>query len=76
LEPGAAIGELRGVTVLGRTEIVEGGARLRDIAANILDRKREVPWVTTIRSTISSYNGVGIIIDPERTASWDPRKLA
>jgi PPOX class probable F420-dependent enzyme len=77
-EAGVEYAELRGVTVQGRAEVVDEGQRLLDLMKVVLSRN--APQVTgeALDKHVAGMarKRVVIVVHPEKTVSWDHRKLA
>jgi PPOX class probable F420-dependent enzyme len=77
-EAGTEYNELRGVTVQGRAEIVEEGPRLLELMRTVVTRN--VPQLSGAALDHHVANmarkRVAIVVHPEKTISWDHRKLA
>lgn len=75
LEAGTTYGELRGVSIQGRAELIEDELKYRYAAAvsrRYSDRPEEQIEAAT-RKTAAKRTVVRVI--PEKTVSWDHRKL-
>lgn len=77
-EAGEAYNELRGVTIQGRAEIVDEGPRLLDLMRVVV--RRNMPQITgeALEKHVAGMarKRVVIVVHPEKTVSWDHRKLA
>lgn len=77
-EAGETYTELRGVTVQGRAEIVDEGPRLLDLMRMVVSRN--VPQITgeALDNHVAGMvrKRVVVVVHPEKTVSWDHRKLA
>jgi PPOX class probable F420-dependent enzyme len=71
VETGSTYGELRGVMVRGTCEIIEDVETVR----RVMNRRRGTPESGRHGSTDSAPKRVVLKITPEKTTSWDHRKL-
>jgi len=78
VEDGESYDQLRGVELVGKAEILEDRDRLFEIGISVFERHvspyREQDHRGAVEGMV--YNRVGVIVHPERTVSWDHRKLA
>jgi PPOX class probable F420-dependent enzyme len=77
VEAGERYQELRGVELVGRAEIVEDPDRLWEVGVSVYDRYVE-PYGEAARPAVEAMlnKRVAIVLQVERTVSWDHRKLA
>lgn len=76
-EAGETYGELRGVSIRGRAEIVADGERLLDLMALLVARNHpELPadQIAGIAAKMAEKRVV-VVVHPDKTISWDHRKL-
>jgi|KBSSwiStaDraftv2_1062776.scaffolds.fasta_scaffold22462_7 PPOX class probable F420-dependent enzyme len=76
-EAGEEYNELRGVTVNGRAEIVDAEPRLSELMAYIV--KRNSPGLGDhLAEHVANMvrKRVVVVVTPEKTISWDHRKIA
>jgi PPOX class probable F420-dependent enzyme len=69
--------ELRGVELVGRAELVEEQERLWDIGISVFER-HVAPYDEAVHKQAVQamlHNRVGVVVHPERTVTWDHRKL-
>jgi PPOX class probable F420-dependent enzyme len=71
VETGSTYGELRGVMVRGTCEIIEDVETVR----RVMDHRRRTPESSRRGSTDSAPKRVVLKITPQKTTSWDHRKL-
>lgn len=79
VEDGDDYFELRGVSIRGRATLVEEQDDLRALGARVVRRMAgDVDLGETGDSIVEAQarKRVGVIVEPERVASWDHRKLA
>ncbi len=76
VEDGEAYNELRGVELVGRAEVVEDPDDLFTIGVSVYGR-HIAPYDESQRPAVDALlnKRVGFRIHPERTVSWDHRKL-
>jgi PPOX class probable F420-dependent enzyme len=76
MEAGDAYEELRGVELVGKATIVEGHDDKMAIGRNVMERYVG-PWSEEMQPYLEQTGAkrVGVVIDVERTVSWDHRKL-
>ena len=76
-EQGEAYGELRGVSIQGKAEIVDSGPRLTQLMSLIIDRSFPGQTPERLAQHVSDMirKRVVVIVRPNRTMSWDHRKL-
>jgi PPOX class probable F420-dependent enzyme len=77
-EQGTTYDQLRGVSVQGRAEIVEGGERLLELMKLLVDRNHpgmSAEQVAQIAAQMAQKRVV-VAVHPEKVISWDHRKLA
>lgn len=77
-EKGLEYSELRGVSVNGRAEIVDGGPRLTELMAAITRRNHPETDEASIQARVEKMvqKRVVVVVHPEKTMSWDHRKIA
>ncbi len=77
-EGGEVYDQLRGVSINGRAEIVDQGPRLRELMAAIV--KKNHPSLSaqqvTEQADRMAAKRVVVVVHPEKTMSWDHRKIA
>jgi PPOX class probable F420-dependent enzyme len=69
--------ELRGVEVVGTAELVEDPGRLWTIGVSVFER-HVAPYDATVHKAAVGtmlHNRIGVVVRPERTVTWDHRKL-
>lgn len=78
VEDGESYDQLRGVEVVGRAEISDDRDLLLGIAMSVLDRYHPEILEKDRRATAEMVvnKRVAVVLRPERTVSWDHRKLA
>lgn len=79
VEAGWAYNELRGVQIVGRAFELEGLEAVRDVGERVHRRYRDDPEITPeVADHLDSQarKRAAYVVEPERTASWDHRKLA
>lgn len=82
VEDGEAYAELRGVSLRGRAEVVRDADRLRVIGSGVVCRMTGVNHVDELgavgRDEVERQirKRVGVVLHPDRVASWDHSKLA
>lgn len=78
VEAGTEYAELRGVSVRGRAEIVEDGDRLIALMGVLVRHHHPglTPAEADATATQMARKRVVVIVHPEKTVSWDHRKLA
>lgn len=76
LEAGEDYQELRGVSISGRVEVVEDPDRILSLGID-MHRRRFGSYDESARPTVERavYNRVALKLIPERTVSWDHRKI-
>jgi PPOX class probable F420-dependent enzyme len=77
VEAGEAYEELRGVELVGRAELVEDPDRLWEVGVSVYDRYVG-PYTEASRPAVEAMlnKRVAIVLDVQRTVSWDHRKLS
>ena len=77
VEDGDEYGELRGVELVGTTSIIEDPAEVTAVAREVLRRYHDIPEGPDLdgAAELMANKRVGVRIHPERTVSWDHRKL-
>lgn len=77
VEAGTAYGELRGVELVGRGEIVDGADRLWEVGRSVYERYVGA-YDETKEAELAAVlaKRVAVVLRVERTVSWDHRKLA
>jgi PPOX class probable F420-dependent enzyme len=81
VEDGVDYFELRGVSITGRAEIVHDHDAIFSIGAEVATRMVAAESFEALgdlgRETVEKQAGkrVGVIVHPERVASWDHRKM-
>jgi PPOX class probable F420-dependent enzyme len=77
-EQGKAYNELRGVSIQGTAEIVDSAPRLEKLMTVILDRSFPGRTPEALSKLVANMmrKRVVIVVHPQKTISWDHRKLA
>ena len=81
VEDGVDYFELRGVSITGRAEIVRDHDRIFEIGSAVVTRMMNAESFESLgdfgRETVEKQatKRVGVIIHPEKVASWDHRKM-
>jgi PPOX class probable F420-dependent enzyme len=77
-EAGLAYSELRGVSINGRAEIVDQQPRLSELMSLILRNNNPTLADQALAEHVENMTRrrVVIVVHPEKTISWDHRKLA
>jgi nitroimidazol reductase NimA-like FMN-containing flavoprotein (pyridoxamine 5'-phosphate oxidase superfamily) len=77
IEEGETYGELRGLQLVGRAEIVEERARLFELAVSTYERSQLASYNEGLRPRIEAvlHNRVGVKLHCDRMVTWDHRKL-
>jgi PPOX class probable F420-dependent enzyme len=77
-EQGETYNELRGVSIQGIAEVVDGGPRLEKLMTVILDRSFPGQTPEALSRLVANMmrKRVVVVVHPQRTISWDHRKLA
>jgi len=77
VEAGASYGELRGVSINAKAELVEGPERVQGLAFHVM--KRHNPGVSEEQLRVLARQlarkRTGVVVRPEKVVSWDHRKL-
>ena len=74
-------GELRGVSITGRAELVRDTDRIIDIGSRVVTRMTGVSAFAELgevgRTGVEqqAHKRVAVVVHPERVATWDHRKL-
>ncbi len=77
VEDGDEYGELRGVEIVGTGEILEDPVEILAVARDVIRRYHDLkPEDVDAAAELLANKRVGIRIRPERTVSWDHRKLS
>ena len=77
VEDGDDYGELRGVEIVGTGEIIEEPNEILAVARDVIRRYHDLkPEDVDAAAELLANKRVGIRIRPERTVSWDHRKLS
>jgi PPOX class probable F420-dependent enzyme len=76
VEAGERYDELRGVELVGRAELVTDRDRLWEVGVSVWSRY-VAPYVAAARPALEEMlrKRVAIVLDAERTVTWDHRKL-
>jgi len=76
VEAGDSYGELRGVSITGRAELVEDFDRVLDVGMAVYSRYHP-DMNDALRAGVEAQASkrVVVFVNPEKTASWDHRKL-
>lgn len=77
-EAGETYDQLRGVSIKGRAEIVDGGERLTHLMGVIVARNTPglEPAALARHAAAMVRKRVVVVVHPEKVISWDHRKLA
>jgi PPOX class probable F420-dependent enzyme len=76
LETGDAYGELRGVTITGRAELADDYDTVFDVGATVYARYQgDMTHASRAGVEAEARKRVAVFVNPEKTASWDHRKL-
>ena len=76
LEAGESYGELRGVSITGRAEIAEDYETVFDVGAAVYARYQgDMNHASRAGVEAEARKRVAVFVNPEKTASWDHRKL-
>lgn len=78
LEAGETYGELRGVSITGRAELVDDYDTIFSVGAAVYARYQGGGTLTgELRAGVEAQarKRVAVFVTPEKTASWDHRKL-
>lgn len=73
-EAGEGYAELRGVSINGRAEVVDSGERLLALMETIVRRIHPGVDPAPIAAQMATKRVV-VVVHPEKTVSWDHRKL-
>jgi PPOX class probable F420-dependent enzyme len=78
IEAGSEYSELRGLSVQGRAEVVEGGERLLALMRHLVAHHNPVLDVERVGLVAAQMAAkrVVVVVHPEKVVSWDHRKLA
>lgn len=76
-EAGETYDQLRGVSIKGRAEIVDGGERLNELMALVIRRNTPGLSAGTVaeHAAAMAKKRVVVIVHPDKVISWDHRKL-
>ena len=76
LEAGESYGELRGVSITGRAEIHDDYDSVFDVGAAVYSRYQgDMTHASRAGVEIEAKKRVAVFVNPDKTASWDHRKL-
>jgi PPOX class probable F420-dependent enzyme len=78
VEDGEDYFELRGVTVTGRARLVEEYDEIRALGSRVATRMAGGADLGTFGEELVEHQArkrVGIVVEPEKVASWDHRKM-
>ncbi|NLD75801.1 MAG: PPOX class F420-dependent oxidoreductase [Acidimicrobiales bacterium] len=76
VEDGEQYEELRGVEIVGSAEIIEDHSDVLEVARSVLRRYHDLkPEEVEAAAELMANKRVGVRVRPERTVSWDHRKL-
>lgn len=81
VEDGVDYGELRGVSITGRARLVEEYDEVRALGGRVVARMAGVADVSELGELGAQIvegqarKRVGVVIEPEKIASWDHRKM-
>ncbi len=76
-EAGKTYGELRGVSIQGRAELVEQGERLQDLMRVVIDHHfpGQTPEQLAATAAKMAEKRIVVVVHADKTISWDHRKL-
>jgi PPOX class probable F420-dependent enzyme len=76
-EAGTEYAELRGVSIQGRAELVEDGARLHDLMRALFDHHfpGQTPEELEAMTAKMAAKRIVVVVHADKTISWDHRKL-
>jgi PPOX class probable F420-dependent enzyme len=76
-EAGESYDQLRGVSIQGRAEIVDDGTRLAELMTVVINRNTPGLEPTVLNGHVEAMirKRVVVVVRPEKTISWDHRKL-
>jgi PPOX class probable F420-dependent enzyme len=76
-EDGTAYDELRGVSVVGRAEIVDAEPRLSELMTKVARRNGGHATEAELQARVAqmTQKRVVVVVHPEKTMSWDHRKI-
>lgn len=76
VEAGEYYEELRGVSIVGTAEIIDDPDRMWELGVNVFERYN-APYTEELRPFVELMlnNRVVVKVTPERTVTWDHRKL-
>lgn len=76
VEAGEAYGELRGVSITGRAELHDDYDTVFDVGAQLYGRYQgDMSHASRAGVEAEARKRVAVFVTPEKTASWDHRKL-
>lgn len=77
-EAGETYDQLRGVSIQGTAEIVDGGGRLAELMATVISRNTPDLDPAALAGHVEAMirKRVVIVVHPRKVISWDHRKLA
>ena len=76
VEAGESYGELRGVSITGRAEIADDYDTVFDVGAAVYARYQgDMTHASRAGVEAEARKRVAVFVHPEKTASWDHRKL-
>lgn len=73
-EAGLAYGDLHGVTITGRAEVIEDRDRVMAFAAGMAEKYFHADGESVDLAAMGAKR-VLVVVHPERVASWDHRKI-
>ena len=76
-EAGEEYAELRGVSIQGRAELIEEGKRLQELMRALFDHHfpGQTPEQLEAMTAKMAEKRIVVVVHPEKTISWDHRKL-
>lgn len=77
VEDGDSYEVLRGVQLRGRAELHDDSGYVQRVGEAIFERYNDAPLDDGVRAAVArqSAKRVAVVVDPDRVASWDHRKL-
>ena len=76
VEAGDSYGELRGVSITGRAEIADDYDTVFDVGSKVYARYMgDMTHASRAGVEVEARKRVAVFVNPEKTASWDHRKI-
>jgi PPOX class probable F420-dependent enzyme len=77
VEAGETYGELRGVSIQGKAELVEEGERLQELMRLVIDHHfpGQTPEQLAAMAAKMAEKRIVVVVHADKTISWDHRKL-